>query len=508
MARKTEIISEYEAASITYMSPDLLRWLTSHAPKSGLARKLKVAKKENGTVFFDRDEVLAFDAWLKQPWPRKNGQRPVIPSGIRREIKHEANGSCAICQGHKDTCEAAHLDPVAKTDNNHPENLLWLCSNHHTAYDGGLFGPADDEVEFVAGFKTSLRRYKVMLWRMQAALSFKVLTALENCDLLNKQLASAKTQEQVGAIETVAKDILDKLPTLAPMSKSDPRYSGFQAVSAKIGELAQSKRSVRHRLSTASTVRSEYVAALGMVACPLCETTGRYDGNDCPVCDGDREIEERDAKRLDLSQFTKVVCPLCDGGGTYEGETCPACGGECTMEQRYADRIDVSDYRRVQCPICEGSGNYEGTTCHACGGEGDMERRHLDMLDVRSYEIVACPLCKRSGRHEHSDCPECGGEGTMQRRFADKVELRDYELAECPVCTGLGKLRGEGCPACQGEGSFDRRYLDRIDVRNYELVDCPLCKNKANKRDECRACGGYGEMEKRFADDIDPRDYR
>lgn len=209
MAKNTDIISEYEAASITHMSPDLLRWLTSHAPKSGLARKLKVTRKESDIFFFDRVEVLAFDAWLKQPWPRKNGKRPGIPTGIRREVKKEANGSCAICQGHKDTCEAAHLDPIAKSDNNHPENLLWLCGNHHTAYDNGLFGPTEDEFEFVAGFKTSLRRYKVMLWRMQAELSFKALSALENCDLLYKQLAMAKTEEQVGATRLKRRSGLD-----------------------------------------------------------------------------------------------------------------------------------------------------------------------------------------------------------------------------------------------------------------------------------------------------------
>ena len=59
----------------------------------------------------------------------------------------EANGACAICQAHGDTCEAAHLDPVSKSKNNHPENLLWLCSNHHTAYDDDLFGPDEENAE-------------------------------------------------------------------------------------------------------------------------------------------------------------------------------------------------------------------------------------------------------------------------------------------------------------------------------------------------------------------------
>lgn len=133
-----QLISEYEAAALTALSPELLRWLTGHAPKHGSKRKLKIAKKDGDTFFFEKDELLAFDHWLKQPWPRKDGARPNIPSAIRREIKHEAGGSCAICHDHKDTCEAAHIDPVSVTDNNHPENLIWLCANHHTAYDKGF----------------------------------------------------------------------------------------------------------------------------------------------------------------------------------------------------------------------------------------------------------------------------------------------------------------------------------------------------------------------------------
>lgn len=509
MAKKMDIISEYEAASVTFMSPDLLRWFTGHAPKSGISRKLKVAKKENGAFFYDRDEVLAFDAWLKQPWPRKDGKRPVIPAAIRKEIKVEANGACAICHGHKDTCEAAHLEPVAKTDNNHPENLLWLCSNHHTAYDGGLFGPIEDEAEFVLHFKTVLRRYKVMLWRMQAELSFKVLAALENCNLLSKQLELAKTSDQVKAIETVAKDILDKLPTLAPMSKTDPRYAGFQTVSVNISHLAKSRNPVRQRLNAASVVRAEYVAALGMVTCPLCKGMGHYEHEDCPVCGGDREIDQRDSSRLDLDQFRKIECPLCEGKGTRGGEHCPACGGERSMERRYADRIVVSDYLMVDCPICGGSRTYLGGPCHACCGEGEMEKRHADMLDIRSYDVVDCPLCKGTGRHEHEDCPECQGDGSMPRRFADEVDLRGYESADCPVCDASGKLRGEDCPVCQGEGNIDRRYLDRIDVHDYDSVQCPVCEDKTEKgRGECRACGGDGRLERRHADRIDPSEYR
>ena len=78
-----------------------------------------------------------------------------------------------------------------------PENLLWLCSNHHIAYDDGLFGPDAENAEFVVSFKKVLHRYKLLLWRTQHKISSKLLTVLEDCDALEKQLAAAKTKEQI-----------------------------------------------------------------------------------------------------------------------------------------------------------------------------------------------------------------------------------------------------------------------------------------------------------------------
>ncbi len=508
MAEAPKIISEYEAAALVAMSPDLLRWLTSYAPKTGIKTKLKVARKEDDCVFYDREELLSFDAFLRQPWPGKSGKRPGIPTKIREEIKFEANGECAICCQHGNKCEAAHLEPVAKTQSNHPENLLWLCANHHTAYDKGHYGPRSEDADFVVDHKRILRKFRVRQWRMQAKLSVKLLGVLESCDMLSKQLEKASSSEQIEAVEALAVKILADLPSLAPVSEADKHFAQFQKISTDVADLSSSSASVRTRLNRAAAVRVEYVAAMGMVACPLCEATGIYNGGDCPVCDGDREVALEVRDRVDLSQFRIVKCPLCEGEGTHDGEPCTACGGDGRMEQRHADWIDVRDYSNVTCPICEGARTYFGEECRACYGEGAMERRYADMLDHREYQVVNCPLCGGSGRHDGSDCLACHGERKMLRRDADEIDLRDYNLVDCPVCKGSRRLRGDDCPACNGEGSFERRFLDRIDISEYALVDCPVCENDVNHRDECRACGGEGEMERRFADQVDPREYR
>lgn len=508
MADAPEIISEYEAAALVAMSPDLLRWLTSHAPKSGIKTKLKVAKKEENCFYFDREELMSFDAFLRQPWPATSGKRPHIPVKIRDEIKVEANGECAICCQHGNKCEAAHLEPVAKTQSNHPENLLWLCANHHTAYDKGHYGPRTEDADFVGDHKRILRKFRVRQWRMQANLSVKLLAVLESCDMLSKQLEKASTAQQVQAAETLALKVLAHLPSLAPVSESDKHYAEFQKIAAEVADLSSSSAPVRTRLGRAAAVRVDYVAAMEMVACPLCAATGIYDGGDCPVCDGDREVAQTNLDRLDLGRFEIVDCPLCEGEGTHHGEPCPACGSEGTLERRHADWIDVRDYADVACPICDGTGTHFGGDCRACRGEGVMERRHADMLDHRQYDVMKCPLCRGSGKRDGSDCIACNGEREMLRRDADEMDVRDFNLVDCPVCEGSRRLRGEDCPVCDADGSVERRLLDRIEVRDYALVDCPACENNPNLRDECRACGGEGEMERRFADRIDPDEYR
>ncbi|MEB2848192.1 zinc finger domain-containing protein [Endobacterium cereale] len=503
------IISEFEAAAITAMSPELLRWFSGHAPKSGSKRKLKVAEQRDGVFFYDHDEVVAFDQWLKMPWPRKDGNRPGIPSAIKKEIKVEAGGECVICHKHDGVCEAAHIKPVAKTDNNHPENLIWLCSTHHTAFDKGFFKPVAEEEEFVPGFKLALRRYRVMLWRNQHKGSATLFAVLDTCDHLEKQLSVAKTTEQLSAVKTLAKKTLKLLPDVAAVSKSDPKFANIQTLSKGVEGLKAATGQLKKKLRAAQALRLEYVATFGFVACPLCKGSGHHDYGDCPVCHGDREIEPALAARVELSDFKKVKCPVCLGRGSNGGFDCLACGGEREMDRRFADEIVVSDFTRVDCPICQGKGMFRGRSCQACGGEGDLERRHADEINVREYEVVECPFGNGSGQHRHMDCPECGGDGELLSKDAAEVRLSDYSQRKCELCRGSGQYHDRDCPACGGEGRLEARHAADTDWTQFEEVRCPACRGKGVINDyDCGACGGEGRVEKRFVDEIDPSEYQ
>ena len=335
------------------LSPRLLRWLTKHAPKQDDDHKLKSDKEVDGILFFDEEELRSFNEWLRLPWPHRDKKRPPIPAGIREEVRVEANGECAICNAHGDTCQAAHLDPVARSKNNHPENLLWLCANHHIAYDDGLYGPDVENAEFVKSFKVALHRHKTMLWRMQHEVSSKLFLVLTDCDRLAKELAGAKTVTQVKAVERLATKTLSTIADLAPVSPKDPSYKAYEAISPDLKLLTTSGTSesaVADRLHRAQTIHSEYVTALGYVKCPLCNGSGDFHNEVCPECRGDGEMPRRRAEQVDTSQYKDVKCPLCNGSGDFHNEVCPECGGDGEMPRWRAEQVDTSQYKERQMP--------------------------------------------------------------------------------------------------------------------------------------------------------------
>jgi hypothetical protein len=379
-----KLLNEYKAAAKVGLSPTLLGWLAKYSPKQGNPRKLKIEKKK-GVLFVDEEELLDFNEWLKLPWPQKDGKRPPVPSGIREEIKTEANGECAICQSHKDTCEAAHLDPVANSKNNHPENLLWLCSNHHIAYDDGLFGPDHENAEFVCSFKRVLHRHKKMLWSMQDELSRKLFSILADCGRLAEQLTLAKTELQVRAVERLATNTLAIVPKLGPISRTDTHYKAYKSISLSLGSLStnitQEHTNVKAKLREAQNIQKRYLTALGFVACPLCKTTGQHDGYDCPECGGEGEMPQRRAEKVDVSQYKDVKCPLCEGRGTFQNDDCPECGGEGEMPQWRAEKVDVSQHEEIACPHCGGKGLFRGDDCSFCDGNGKVTRRAAERFE-------------------------------------------------------------------------------------------------------------------------------
>ncbi|MGM9517036.1 HNH endonuclease [Roseateles sp. DB2] len=496
----SKLFNEYQAAALLGISPQLLRYFAARQVKWKDKRKLTVAKVENDALYFDEAELKSYDIWLRAPWPSAEKTRPPLPEAIREEIRREASLECAVCKTSGQTGEAAHIDPVATGKCNHPHNLIWLCSNHHTKFDSGLFGPKGADNELIVSLKRVLLHFQRHAWLGLAEISKQIAGTLSLCVEMKAHLAKARDAGEVQAVEQVAKEVLALLPTLAAQSTLDavqPTLSKLMAGMSAAG--GGTGASTEAQLDVAAQLEVEFLLNSGLKQCPLCDGTKSHNGYECPVCVGDGAIP-RDLDP-DLDEFQMVTCGLCEGARHYEGEDCPACGGEGALERRFAERIDFSRYKSVECRLCKGEKVWDGEQCPVCAGEGEVPRHYADQVDLNQYDLVECPLCDGEGRHEGDECPVCNGDKRMQQRYADRVELSDYRLCQCPVCSGTRQHFGDDCPACAGEGRMLGRDADRLDTGRYRMVACPRCDgSRMVDGDECQACGGNGSMLAMYAE--------
>lgn len=500
---KSNLLNEYQAASLIGISPDLLRYLTKHQVKYKDKRKLAVAKIVNDELYFDVVELKDYDAWLRAPWPSKDNKRPNLPDAIREEIRIEANLECALCKASGQAGEAAHIDPVHTSKSNHPHNLIWLCASHHTKFDNGCFGPKGANNEVITALKMGLHHFKRITWLGQAEVSKQIAATLSLCSAMQKQLALASKKVEVDAVERIAKKALEQIPKLTSWSNLDAVRPTLTRLATQLA-VGQSKKSsnTKKQLETAASFEEEFLLKSGLVRCPLCMGAKIHNGYDCPVCLGDGAVNQD--LDVDLAEFDLVDCQLCSGTGKFEYDDCPVCGGEGELERRFAEKFDFSQFDTVDCPLCKGKRKWQGDDCSACHGNGEMLQRDAERIDLADFREVDCPLCDGEGRYNGDDCPECHGNRTMQKRYADCVDVSKYTMQRCPICKGKGLYHGEDCPACYGEGNISAGAVEQLDPSQFDLVNCPRCKGKGVVYgDDCSACGGNRKMLRCYAERIE-----
>lgn len=461
-SENNEQLNLIEASFLLSMSPELLMWLTTHAPKKGDSRKLKVARTVEGVAMFEKSELLDFNKWLMQSWPAAPGKRPTIPTGIYNEIVNESATVCALCYQFSGACEAAHIEAVARSKNNHPHNLILLCANHHTMYDKGLY-----DKDFVKHWKKVLLGRARMFYQVKAGAVREALHLIEASRRASQ--IKPKTPEQKKLVKAIGEEILQKVALVKarkPTKKGDEGYDAFAKLEAITGSAEFIKEvSVRKRLRALTSVRAEFRLAAGMVQCPLCNGSGNRNGEDCPYCGGEGAVTERLAEVFDPRDYDYVTCPVCKGTGSHRiFDQCNVCHGEKEMERRIAERIDVNDYKWVDCPLCEGTAKYaDFDECPYCSGNGEVEGKIRDQFDRRDYELTECDLCEGDGVAEgYETCPKCGGEGHLPGRDAERIDKRQYQLVKCPTCQGTGDGEYGDCGTCSGERIIPRYIAENM----------------------------------------------
>lgn len=471
---KKNLINEYEAALRFDLSPALLRWITAN----GIVDKTKLKHEEHDEIYYyDQEELAKLNKKMEGKWPKtEKGQRPNIPSGIKREIKQEARFTCPACN--KSHGEIAHIDGVSATHCNHPKNLIFLCPDHHTEYDNALI-PSNIDRDEVLTLKEGLKIFQRQIWRIKGNLIGTYLAGLNSAISL------------LGIHEDVRKSIPEK------------EFEGTLQKIANITASHATTKCIRRNLNNSNYIEAEiesYIENNQENICPLCEGHGKTSFYYlCPVCLGDGEIDSEAKDRIDLSVYRMVDCLLCSGSGLHDDVDCPGCRGEGQVSQGFCDNHDWTMYDLIDCELCDGSGKHDGDDCPPCGGEGKVSQGFSESHDWSRYNLIDCELCGGSGKHEGADCPPCGGEGKVSQGFSENHDWSRYDLVDCKLCGGSGKYEGDDCPPCDGEGTVPQGFYEIHDWSGYELVNCMLCSGTGTQYDyDCPPCDGTGQVTQGF----------
>lgn len=132
----SSILDAREASLYLKITPELLFHYVRYGAKGRDGGKLPTADGLAATRF-SRDELEAYDAYLREPWPSPDGTRAPIPKGVRDYLKIESGGMCARC-GEGAPLHDAHIIDWETSRSNHHHNLLRLCGNCHGKYDTGV----------------------------------------------------------------------------------------------------------------------------------------------------------------------------------------------------------------------------------------------------------------------------------------------------------------------------------------------------------------------------------
>ena len=433
-------VTKIEAAIKLGYSVELLDYLSKNCPKKGGSRVLRVITID-GVDHFDDGELIGYQNYLNQPWPLSElGKRPHIPKAIEDDIKAESHFSCAIC-GYADNGEVAHIEEVSKTRNNSPDNLIFLCPNHHTKYDYGYKPSSNVTLDVIRAAKEIKRnsRQRILLYESNATKSLQSL--LRTVSRIESAIKSEQSRDLIQVNVTELKALIESVPELTEHALT--RASEDREVGEDIDNLVHIAPSI------AKAATSIYTA--------------------------DSESQIRKTAQEIISHSKKVVidideveCPHCGGRGQtgLVGDLCVYCKGSCYVSTEMAENYDEDDIDEVECPRCGGSGQTGliGDLCTYCKGSCVVTGLAAESYDEDDIDEVECPRCGGSGQTGlvNDLCAYCKGSCFVSTEMAESYDEDDIDEVECPRCGGSGQtgLKGDLCKLCKGSTFVDKATRD------------------------------------------------
>jgi hypothetical protein len=302
------LLTKIEAAISLGIGMELLERCCSKCLKHGEDRILPLVHTDQGDMI-DEKELDGFRRYLNDPWPlSKNGTRPSIPEVLKEDIRRESHLSCAIC-GYMDNGEVAHIEAVADSLNNSPDNLIYLCPNHHTKYDLGYKPSSNVTEEEVRAAKLIKRRSRRRMMRCEDNVT-KALTSLLNAIAkIQEELKKNPTANMVSILETEVRTLLEMVPELSITAQGEGQKDvTVDASETLLREKAPSFAKATLGIKPAST---------------------------------SKDVRDAVTQLVDLSEdvlidLDEVDCPRCGGRGMTGliGDLCAYCKGSCVVSSQ------------------------------------------------------------------------------------------------------------------------------------------------------------------------------
>ena len=527
-------MNKIEAAIFLGVSIELIDYFTENCPKYGESRTLPFENTDHGERF-SKEDLIKYSVYLERPWPKTaKGTRPTIPSAIKVDIKRESHFACAIC-GHMENGEVAHIEAVAKTFNNSPENLILLCPNHHSKYDYGFKLSSNVTYDVVRAAKIIKQNSRRRMLRYEANATESLKQLINTINNIENSLKS-ETNESIkdiyineakqllvlipevveNALESAKRDSADT-ETEKMIMKSIPNLTG--SIVEKL-EVKKDKQEIRDIMSKVLLQANEIIFDLDETYCPRCRgkgTTGLV-GDLCAYCGGSQFVSSKDAAKYDESQIDEVDCPRCYGKGTtgLVGDLCAYCGGSQFVSSEDAAQYDESHIDEVDCPHCYGKGlkGMNGDVCIFCSGSQYVSSEKESQYDESHIDEVDCPRCQGKGMTGlfGDQCAYCRGSQSVSSEEATQYDESHIDEVACPRCQGKGMtgLFGDICAYCGGSQFVSNEEAAQYDESQIDEVDCPHCQGKGTTGlmfDICNLCKGCQKVPTKIKEAYKQPDY-
>jgi hypothetical protein len=503
-----------EAAIKIAYSVELILQLTKTCPKSGETRVLPASETPSG-LLIDERELIEYQHYLNQPWPLPpKGQRPRIPKAIADDVRSESHFACAIC-GHMDNGELAHIEPCATSLNNSPDNLIYLCPNHHSKYDLG-FVPATNITQVdIEAAKQLKRLSRVRMLRHEANATKTLRALLEFCAKLDFDSRTAPSADLRTISVTELKNLIAAIPELSRKAcEQAKRDSPVDSIDAELVRIAPSiavcaqrtmdsssevdvRRNARSTIATAKSV----IIDIDEVLCPHCGGRGQtgLGGRFCAFCKGSCFVSRAKHSAYDRSCIDEVDCPRCGGTGQtgFAGDLCSYCKGDGFVTHEEFDSYDEKDMDEVDCPHCEGDGRYGyDAICAYCRGSCYVSREKAAAYNRAAIDEVECPRCSGTGQTGLAGdlCCYCKGNAFVTQQKCDSYDEKDMDEVDCPHCGGAGRYGYDTvCVYCRGSCYVSREKAAAYNRAAIDEVECPRCSGTGQTGlagDLCALCRG------------------